>query len=338
MTLISEKAASAMSDRDFISVVVPVYNCAECLQPLCQRLDAVLRQLPADFEIILVEDRGHDHSWAVISELAANMRALRGLRLSRNFGQHAAITAGIARSRGSHVVVMDCDLQDPPELIAELYDRAGEGTEIVFARRAQRQQNVSRRVFSALYFRFLNRVGGTRVYGFNGTFSMVSRKVADAFLQLSELDRDYLYALRWLGFNSAEVDYEQATRPYGRSSYTFARLVRQAVNGLLFHTTVFLRWIIYLGFAMAFLGLLATIVVVYLYFFENIEPGWTSVVIIGLLMGGANIGAVGVVGLYVGRIFEQVRGRPLYVVDEEIGDEVAMSKTALAPAALQRTM
>jgi glycosyltransferase involved in cell wall biosynthesis len=265
------------------------------------------------------------------------MPAVHGLRLSRNFGQHAAITAGLARSTGSHVVVMDCDLQDPPEVIAELYERAREGVNVVFARRNRRRQTAWRRVASSLYFRFLNRFGDSLLYGAHGTFSMVSRKVADAFLQLREIDRDYLYALRWLGFASAEVDYQQANRAFGESSYTFARLARQAVIGLLFHTTAFLRWIIYLGFSLAAVGLVAALVVLHRYFFLDVEPGWTSLALVGLLMGGANIAAVGVVGLYVGRIFEQARGRPLYVVDEEAGAVAAAIEIAVEAIAARRS-
>jgi polyisoprenyl-phosphate glycosyltransferase len=332
-----EKGPSPHSDRDAISVVIPVYNCEECLRSLCQRLEAVLSALPADHEIILVEDRGLDGSWAVIRELARQMSAVRGLRLSRNFGQHAAITAGIARSTGSHVVVMDCDLQDPPEVIAELYERAREGIDVVFARRSHRQQSAWRRVASSLYFRFLNRFGDTLLYGSHGTFSIVTRKVADAFLRLGEIDRDYLYALRWLGFTSAEVDYQQAERAFGKSSYTLTGLVRQAVLGLLFHTTAFLRWIIYLGFSLAAVGIVTALVVLHRYVFLDVEPGWTSLALVGLLMGGANIAAIGVVGLYVGRIFEQVRDRPLYVVDEEAGAETAEVAIAVEALAARRS-
>jgi polyisoprenyl-phosphate glycosyltransferase len=262
----------------------------------------------------------------VIRQLAQRMPAVRGLRLSRNFGQHAAITAGVAGSTGSHVVVMDCDLQDPPELIAELYERARDGVDVVFARRSQRRQTVLRRVANSLYFRFLNRFGDTLHYGSHGTFSMVSRKVADAFLRLRQIDRDYLYALRWLGFTSAEVDYEQAERTFGESSYTFAGLRRQAVAGLLFHTTAFLRWIIYLGFSLAVIGLVAALVVLHRYFFLDVEPGWRRKYRCG--RGGRTL---------CRRIFEQVRDRPLYVVNEEAGGEVSAVEIAVEAIAARRS-
>ena len=312
--------------RDFLSIVVPVYNCAECLRQLCQRLGDTLRTMPVDYEIILVEDRGRDRSWEVICELAESRPNVRGIRLSRNFGQHPAITAGIAKSRGDSVVVMDCDLQDPPEVIPALYAAIQTGADIVFARPRRRGQGLARRTASALYFRLLNKVSDTRFDGFDGFFgalSMVSRKVADAFLQINDKDRQYTLAIQWLGFESTIIEYDRAVRPHGRSSYTFSALVRQAVKSMLFQTTAFLRWIIYLGFLAAFLGFMASLIVSYRYFFREVPPGWTSLFVLGLLMGGANIAAVGVVGLYISRIFEQVRGLPLYLIDQEVGGTVS---------------
>ncbi len=300
-----------------ISVVIPVYNCAGCLPALHARLTATLSALTPDYEIVLVDDRSRDGAWEILTELARSDRRLRVVRLSRNFGQHAAITAGLTRSRGAWTVVMDCDLQEPPEEIARLYAKAQEGYDIVRATREGRRHSAFRRVSASLYRRMLSeREGGDIEFS---TLSIISRKVVVAFLELRDRDREYQLVLDWLGFSQATISFAHAEREGDSpSAYGLRELMRVALDGMFFRTTVLLRWIVLLGFVVAALGGLLGLYAIYSRYVEDTPPGYTSIVVLLVLLSGFIIISLGVVGLYVGRIFDQVKGRPLFVVDEQI--------------------
>jgi len=303
-----------------ISVVIPVYNCAGCLRALHDRLTASLLQITSDYEVVLVDDRSRDGAWEILAELAGSDPHLKVVRLSRNFGQHAAITAGLTRTRGAWTVVMDCDLQEPPEEIPRLYAKAHEGYDIVRAVREGRRHSVFRRLSASLYRRLLSeRDGGDIEFS---TLSMISRKVVDAFLELRDRDREYQLVLDWLGFSQATIGFAHADREGGSpSAYGLRELARVALDGMFFRTTVLLRWIVFLGFLVAAAGGLLGAYAVYSRYVEDTPPGYTSIVVLLVLLSGFIIISLGVVGLYVGRIFDQVKGRPLFVVDEQIDGE-----------------
>ncbi len=299
-----------------LSVVVPVYGCQPCLRRLHERLSATLSELGRSYEILLVDDRAEDGSWPEIERLARLDGAVRGIRLSRNFGQHAAITAGLNYAWGAWVVVMDCDLQDPPEAIPSLWAKAQEGHDIVFGRRLRKPTGVVRGLLGRLYFRGIRVFAESPVDGQYGSFSLVSRKVVDAFLTFKDEDRHYMMILTWLKFDTAWVDYEPAPRYEGRSSYSLPKLIEHALDGVFFQTTVLLRWIVYMGFGLALLGGLLALRVVYAKAVGTVFPGWTSLVAGGLFVGGFIILSTGITGLYIGKVFDQVRARPVFVVDE----------------------
>jgi dolichol-phosphate mannosyltransferase len=308
--------SSSVSSSPTLSVVVPVYGCVACLELLCSRLEASLETFTSRYEIILVDDRSPDQSWAAILALQETHPAVKGVRLSRNFGQQIAITAGLAAAQGDYVVVMDCDLQDPPERIPEMYNKLREGGhDLVLARRAQRNHSAMRLAAARLYFALISRLTEKNVDGSYGAFSLLSRKVVDAFLRFNERERHYLFILRWLGFNEGFIEYEHEERSIGRSSYTFRRLWRLAVDGIFFQATVLLRWIVTLGLAFAFFGVLLAGYFTYSYYAHGSVTGWTSVAVLILICTGAILVSLGVVGLYVGKIFDQMKGRPLHVVD-----------------------
>jgi glycosyltransferase involved in cell wall biosynthesis len=300
-----------------ISVVIPVYDCAGCLRALHERLTTSLLQITSDYEIVLVDDRSRDGAWEILAELVRGDRRLKVVRLSRNFGQHAAITAGLTRARGAWTVVMDCDLQEPPEEIARLYAKAQEGYDIVRAVREGRRHSAFRRMSATLYRRMLSeREGGEIEFS---TLSLISRKVVDAFLELRDRDREYQLVLDWLGFSQASISFAHADRAGGSpSTYGLRELLKVALDGMFFRTTVLLRWIVFLGFAVAAAGGLLGVYAVYTRYVEDSPPGYTSIVVLLVLLSGFIIISLGVVGLYVGRIFDQVKGRPLFVVDEQI--------------------
>jgi glycosyltransferase involved in cell wall biosynthesis len=302
-----------------LSVVVPVYRCAECLADLHERLARTLETAVSSFEVVFVDDRSPDDSWKLLSKLAERDERVRAIRLSRNFGQHAAITAGLAESKGRWSVVMDCDLQDPPEEIPRLLEKARDGYEIVLSRRVGRRQSWLRRVAGRAYFRIRNffmRMDMSTEYS---SLSLLSRKVVDAFLEVHDRDRQYMLIVHWLGFERGEIEFEHAERMAGKSSYTLRQLLQVGIEGFFFETTILLRWIVYLGFGLALAGLVLAAWFILSYFLFDPYPGWTSVAVLLLVVGGFIITSLGVTALYVGKIFGQVKDRPLYVVDTIVG-------------------
>jgi len=271
------------------------------------------------YELIFVDDRSPDGAWQILRELTIADPRVRALRLSRNFGQQAAITAGIGASRSTWTVVMDCDLQDPPEFVADLYAKAQEGFDIVLGRRKEKKHSFFRLLAARLYFRFLRLFLGVHISGEYGSFSIIAAKVREAFLRVPDRDRHYLPILLWLGFNRASIDYEHGERHAGKSSYSLRSLVRLAVEGVFFQTASLLRWIVYLGFCVALAGALLAVALIVLAILVNPPPGWTSLAVLILLVGGFIIVSTGVTGLYIGKIFQQVKNRPLFLVDEELG-------------------
>jgi polyisoprenyl-phosphate glycosyltransferase len=301
-----------------LAVVVPVYGCAGCLVALHERLVRVLDDLGISFELIFVDDRATDDSWSILRDLADRDERVRAIRLSRNFGQQAAITAGLAACRSRWTVVMDCDLQDPPEMIPRLWAKAQEGFDVVLGRRRTRKHSVFRRLAAKAYFHFLKTVVGGEAHGDISTFSLISARVRDAVLTFPDQDRQYVPMLLWTGFEQTAVSYDGDPRfDGGKSSYTLGTLMRVAVAGVLFQTTTLLRWIIYLGLFVASAGFLLACYLVAAYFFISPPPGWTSLVVTMLITTGVLTISTGVTGLYVGNVFREVKGRPLYLVDVE---------------------
>lgn len=307
-----------LSGAPSFSVVVPVYQCVECLEALCERLEQSLLVLTKKFEIILVDDRSFDDSWRKILELQAFHPNVKGIRLSRNFGQGMAILAGMEEAVGDLIVVMDCDLQDPPEKIADLYAKAREGFDVVVGRRSSRSHSFFRVWAAKLFFGILNKISGQKYDGSYGSFSLLSRKAVNGFLRLRERDRHFQLILQWIGFERGVVDYEHQPREAGKSSYSFATLVQHAANGIFFHSTEFLRWIVRLGLLYALGGAFLAIYLSLNAILGSRQPGWTSLAVLMLINTGAILVSLGVVGLYISKIFDQVKDRPLFIVDERL--------------------
>ena len=328
-----EAAGTTSHAAGKLSVVVPVFNCCDCLHALHQRLTETLRALDREYEVVFIDDRSHDAGWSVIKELAALDPLVSAVRLSRNFGQSAALTAGIARATGDWIVLMDCDLQDRPEDIPRMLEKAAEGNEIIFTRRSNRDQSAFRRLAADAYFRLRNRVLGVDLPRDLGSLFLLSRKAANAFLQIRDRDRQHGLMLAWLGFDNDSITVAHDPRHSGQSSYTLRKLLSVALEGVFFQTTLLLRWIVYFGFAVAAAGLVFAVVVIAQYFTVDALPGWTSIMVLLLILGGVILVSIGVAALYIGRIFEQVKERPLYVVDDEIalGTQAAERRAARRP-------
>jgi polyisoprenyl-phosphate glycosyltransferase len=299
-----------------LSVVVPVYGCASCIRALHERLTASVVQVTDRYELIFIDDRSTDGAWDLLVELARADAHVRAFRLSRNFGQHAAITAGLSRTSGRWAVVMDCDLQEAPEDIPKLWAAAGEGYQVVRTVRRHRRHPWPRRTASRIYRKLTLETDVRPDYS---TLSLISRQVIDAFLRLRDRDREYMIALDWLGFDSTSIEVDHHDRHDGESGYTLHRLVRVALDGMFFRSTALLKLVVIVGFLVALAGVALATFEVIDYFVEpdKTVPGYTSLAVLLLLLAGVIIGSVGVVGLYVARIFEQVKDRPLFLIDAE---------------------
>lgn len=328
----SALAPSARTGNVVLSVVVPVYGCADCLGALHERLTRAVAQITDSYELVLIDDRSLDGGWEVLQRLAHQDDHVRAYRLSRNFGQDAAITAGLAQARGQWAVVMDCDLQEAPEDIPRLWAAAREGYDVVRSVRRGWRHSPFRRVTSRAY-RKLTLETDTRPDYSN--LSLLSRQVIDAFLRLRDRDREFMIALDWLGFDSTAIEIEHHDRHAGESGYNLERLIRVALDGMFFRSTVLLRVVILAGFIIAAIGIVVAGFEVVDYFAEKDKavPGYTSLAVLLLVLAGFIIVSVGVVGLYVGRIFEQVKDRPLYLIDAET-PTTAASPPLLAESAL----
>jgi polyisoprenyl-phosphate glycosyltransferase len=302
-----------------ISVVSPVYQAEECLGELCRRLKAALETITEDFEIVLVDDGSKDKSWQVVEELARNDSRVKGIKLSRNFGQHYATTAGLDYARGDWVVVMDCDLQDQPEEITKLYRKALEGYEIVFARRHERRDALLTRLRSRLFSMLYNYLGDIKVDNSVANFSISSQAVISNVRKFRERARSFPVLLNSLGFKTAFVDVEHAARPIGRSSYTWAKLFAFATDCIVSQSNKPLRISIWIGLVLSFAAVVyAGVLAIRHLFYSMTVPGWTSLMVAVSFFSGLILGVLGILGLYLGKVYDEVKHRPLYVIQRTL--------------------
>lgn len=303
-----------------ISVVVPVYDCEECLSELCSRLHKSLSSLVKTYEIILVNDGSDDLSWETIRRLAKMHTYVKGIRFSKNFGQHYAITAGIEAARGKWIVVMDGDLQDLPEEISKLYCTAKKGYDIVFTERVNRHDTLIKKLFSACFSFIFEILTDIKSNPAIGNFSICSRQVVENFQKLKEQNRSYLQALRWVGFKHITIPITHAQRYRGRSTYGFAKSFAYAVDSIAAYTNKPLILSIQFGFIISFISFLSGIFLILRYFYMGIPIiGWTSLVVSVFFSTGLIIADLGIIGMYVGKIFNETKKRPLYIIKETIG-------------------
>jgi dolichol-phosphate mannosyltransferase len=325
-----------MSQNVHISVVAPAYKCAGCIEELYRRLVPVLSGISPDYEIIFVDDGSPGRDWEIISMLCAKDQKVRGIKLSRNYGQHYAITAGLDASRGEWVVVMDCDLQDQPEGIQNLYSKATEGNEVVFARRISRGDSFYRSLVSKLFIILYNWLGDMEFDNSIANFSICSRRVIDSVCRFRERNRSFPALVFEIGFRRAIVDFARASRFEGMSSYNFSKMFDLAIQCILARSNKPLRLSIRFGFLLSILSLVFGGVILFRYLFNEIGvPGWTTLALLISFLGGLGFANLGILGLYLGRVFDEVKNRPLYFVQNSLNDPNQLEmkrKTALSDA------
>jgi glycosyltransferase involved in cell wall biosynthesis len=304
----------------YFSVIIPVYGCSECLQSLCDRLIITLEKISKHFEILLINDRSPDSSWLKIKELCAQDNRIKGVLFSRNYGQHYAITAGFDLAKGDYIVVMDCDLQDQPEEILNLYKKAQEGYEIVYGFSSFRGHNsIMRNFFRGIYIRLYDTLVKTNYKSVNLSFFMVNRVVRDAIVQYRESARHISSIVRDVGFSIAGVKVKHLEREIGKSSYNFVKRFKLAMVGLIVYSSVLLRLSLYIGFIFSLLSIIFGLHIVYQRLF-NIQyyPGWASLSTLILFSTGLILFFLGIFGIYIEKMFYEIKNRPLFIISEKI--------------------
>ena len=303
-----------------ISVISPVYQAEKIVDELVMRLVIELSKITNDFEIILVEDGSKDKSWEAIENSCKKDPRVKGIKLVRNFGQHNAVTCGLDYCKGDFVIIMDCDLQDLPEEINKLYSKAEEGHEVVLARRVVREDSIVKKLTSWLFFKVFNYLSGMEYDYKVGGFRLISKKVVENFRLMREQSRFYPGLIEWMGFPAAYVDVKHSERFEGQSTYGLKKLLKHAVDVVTSYSDKPLRVSVKIGFFMSlFAFLYGSYVFIASFFYHSPITGWTSLIVSMYFLSGIIITVLGILGIYLGKVFTQVKGRPLYIVHKTMG-------------------
>ena len=322
----------AVSDRPTYSIIVPVYNEEAVLPLLLARLEAILDRLDGAAEVIFVDDGSRDLSSFILEQKARTDPRYKYASLSRNFGQQLAITAGLDLAEGDAVIIMDADLQDPPEVVFALIESWKAGAEVVCAQRAARPGDSRLKIIPAkIFYALMSRLAHVHIPPNVGDFRLVDRKVVEVVRQFPERERFVRGLFSWAGFRHSYVTFERPARAGGETKYSFAKLLGVAMNALVAFSDVPLKLALWFGMAVSAVALLfGAFVIAHWFLAAEQLPGWSSTVFVAAFLGGTNMLMTGIMGLYVGRIYSEVKGRPLYVIDRAVG---LGSASARAPSA-----
>jgi dolichol-phosphate mannosyltransferase len=307
-----------------LSVVIPVYNEEANVQLLYQRLVAVLAGLNlTETELVFVNDGSTDNTIDTIKSLPKSTVNVRYLDLSRNFGHQIAVTAGLDQCKGDLVVIIDADLQDPPELIAEMVEKAKSGYDVVYARRTKRQgESLLKRATAKYFYRLLARITSVDIPIDTGDFRIITRRVVDALRQMPEREKFLRGQIAWIGFNQTYIEYEREERQAGSTGYTWRKMLRFALDGITSFSNFPLKMATISGFVMSFVSFLLMLYALYSRFILKVyEPGWTSLMLSVLFIGGIQLVSIGIIGEYIGRISNNVKQRPLYLIKDSSNKE-----------------
>ena len=305
------------------SIIIPVYNEAEVLPTLYSRLTQVMEELGEPYEVIFVNDGSRDSSPRLLQELRARDDRVKFMSFSRNFGHQVAITAGLDYSSGEAVIVMDADLQDPPEVIPRLIEKWREGYDVVSAVREKREgESLFKRATAALFYRLLRQLTDTEIPLDAGDFRLMSRRAVVGLQAIRERNRFMRGLAGWIGFRQTSITFVRDARHAGETKYSCAKMGKFALNGIISFSTTPLQLATYLGFVVSFISLAYIAYVVGLKVFtDELVPGWTSVIVAVLFIGGVQLISLGIIGEYISRIYDEVRQRPLYLIDDLVGFE-----------------
>lgn len=302
-----------------ISIVSPVYRAEKILPILVSEINLVMERIGEDYEIILVDDRSPDNSWEVMKVLSSQNPKIKSIRLSRNFGQHSAIFAGLTKTKGDWVVVMDCDMQDQPKEIAKLYKKALEGYDIVLGQRENRKDKFLKKLSSKLFYKVFNYLSGGHFNNEIGNFGIYRKKAIDSILNINDYIKFFPLFINWVGFKSVSIPIEHGEREEGKSSYSISRLLKLAFNAIISFSDKPLRLFINFGLGISILSFVLGIYYLYLSITHKItQPGFSSLILSIWFLSGIIISCIGIVGVYLGKTFDQAKGRPTFIIDEEV--------------------
>lgn len=323
------------STASLVSIVVPAFNERENLSPLLAELSRVFETLGEEFELLIVDDGSTDGTLELARKLGQKDARVRYLSFSRNFGHQAAVTAGLDHAIGDAVVVMDADLQDPPALIPEMLDLWHEGHQVISARRTEREATPwSKRFFAWLYYRILGLVSEVEIPMDTGDFCLMDRRVVDELNRLPERNR-YVRGLRaWVGFDAAEVTFQRPARHAGRPKYNFFKSLTLAIDGLISLSLSPLRLATYVGLVTGVLALVMVGLVIYWRFFTESSPlaGYAMITATILFVGSMQLIVIGITGEYLGRVYAEVKGRPMYIVSDSSATDRSADRTTTPTA------
>ncbi|MEX0966418.1 MAG: glycosyltransferase family 2 protein [Bacteroidia bacterium] len=306
-----------MPDID-LSLIIPVFNEEGNIPELYKRLRSVTDALKVKHELIFVNDGSRDNSLALILELAASDKNVKYIHFSRNFGHQIAVTAGLDRARGEAVAIIDADLQDPPELIIDMYKKMQEGFEVVYARRKKREkENMLKLLTAKLFYRILARITSIEIPVDTGDFRIIHRKVVEILRRMPEHHKFLRGQISWVGFRQTSIEFERAPRQAGETGYTYRKMIRFALDGITGFSNFPLRFASVAGFVVSFIAFLLMLYALYgRLVTKDYEPGWASLIVSVLFIGGIQLLSIGIIGEYISRMNENLRNRPLYIIQE----------------------
>lgn len=309
--------------KALISIVIPCYNEEEVINETLKRIEQFCAELndKYDVELIFVNDGSKDNTLHILKEHSKINNKVKIIVFSRNFGHQIAVTAGIDASSGDAVVLIDADLQDPPEVIHQMLDRWEEGYDVVYGVRAFREGETAFKLATAkMFYRFLNKLSNVKIPLDTGDFRLMSRKVVDSLVSMPEKDRFVRGMVSWVGFNQIALPYKRAERFAGESKYPLRKMIKFALDGILSFSSKPLELSVYIGIFSAMFSIIGIFYAIILRLFTNVwVEGWTALMIAILFFGGMQLISIGIVGEYIGRIYNEIKKRPLYIVDEYIG-------------------
>jgi len=307
-----------------MSLVIPCYNEEEVLPELRHRLKELVAKYSFPIEVVLIDDGSKDNTWPMIHSYSNEDGFIKAVRLARNFGHQTAITCGLDQTRGEVVVILDADLQDPPELIPEMLKEWSDGYDVVYGQRRKRAgESTSKKFFAFAFYRIFEKIAGLKVPRDTGDFRLMDRRAVDALQSLRERHRFVRGMVSWIGYHQKAVPYDRPERFAGVTKYPFRKSLFLAIDAITSFTYAPLRVASYLGLATSALAFLYIVVVVALKLVGVSFPGYTSIMAAILLLGGVQLTVLGILGEYVGRIFEQGQQRPLYLIDQVQGEPIA---------------
>ena len=302
-----------------ISIVSPVYRAEKILPILVSEINLVMERIGEDYEIILVDDRSPDNSWEVMKVLSSQNPKIKSIRLSRNFGQHSAIFAGLTKTKGDWVVVMDCDMQDQPKEIAKLYKKTLEGYDIVLGQRENRKDKFLKKLSSKLFYKVFNYLSGANFDNNVANFGIYHQKTIKSILDMGDYVKFFSLFINWIGFKSVSIPIEHGEREEGKSTYSVGRLFKQAFNVIISFSDKPLRLFINFGLSISVLSVIVGMYYLYLALTGKIaQPGFSSLILSIWFLSGIIISCIGIVGVYLGKTFDQAKGRPTFIIDEEV--------------------